>query len=57
MTNASDAMHDRTEDDRSNHHLDQPDEGVAERLHCRRGMGIKPTQGDTEDHAGQNLER
>ena len=33
VLHAGDAVHDRAEDDRRDEHLDQLDEGVAERLH------------------------
>jgi hypothetical protein len=45
-----------TEDDRCEHHLDQLDEHVAERLHIDTQGGMEVAQGDTGEHADEDLD-
>jgi hypothetical protein len=46
----SDAKHDRAEDDRADHHLDQIDEARAERLEPRSEVRGEETYGDAGEH-------
>jgi len=51
-----DAGHDRTEDDRSDHHLDELDEGIAERLHVDGEGRIEMAERDTDDDRHDHLD-
>nr|GEU28650.1 HTH-type transcriptional regulator PtxR, putative [Tanacetum cinerariifolium] len=51
-----DAQHHHGEDDGSEHHLDQADEGVAEGFQVGAQCGIKKAQQPAGDHADQDLD-
>ena len=48
-------MHDRAEDHRRDHHLDQRDEAVTQRLQLLAEIGIQISDQDAERDRDQNL--
>ena len=56
VVQARDAEHDRAEDDRRDHHLDELDEAVAERLERRAEVGPVVPDGDAEREPDEDLE-
>ena len=56
VLHAGDAQHDHREDDRCEHHLDQLDEDVAERLHVHAEAGVEEAQGDAGEDADEDLD-
>jgi hypothetical protein len=52
----ADAMHDRAEDDRYDHHLDERDERVAERLKRGSGVGPERPEQQPEDNCDNHLD-
>jgi hypothetical protein len=54
---AGDAVDHGAENDRADHHLDQPDEGIGERLHRLAPAGPQGAERDAEHEAGEHLER
>ena len=55
VLHAGDAVHDGEEDDRRDDHLDQLDEGVAERLHGLAERRVEMPEQHPEDDGGQDL--
>src|SRR3712207_2713629 len=56
VLHAGDAVHHRAEDDGRDQHLDQLDEGVAERLHLRPDLGPEVAEQDADHDGGQHLD-
>jgi hypothetical protein len=55
VLHAGDAVHHGAEDDRRDQHLDQLDEGVAERLHLRPELRVEVSEEDAGQDGGQHL--
>jgi hypothetical protein len=55
VLHAGDADDDGAEDDRRDHHLDQLDEAVAERLHRLAGLRPEMAEDDADDDRGDHL--
>ncbi|MNR17829.1 hypothetical protein D3C85_1345160 [compost metagenome] len=55
VAHAGDAGHHGTEDDRADDHLDQLDEGVAQRLHLHACVGPDMAQQDAHGNREQHL--
>ena len=56
ILHAGNAVHDRTEDDRRDDHLDRLDEGVPQGLHLLAQLWIEMTEQHAEHDRGQHLE-
>src|SRR5262249_37651803 len=56
VSHRADAMHHGAEDHRRDHHLDQRDEAVAERLESGAGMGKPVAERDAERDREQDLD-
>ena len=56
VAHRGDAVHHGAEDHRRDHHLDQRDEAVAERLQLLAEIGIEMSDQDTEQDRDQNLD-
>ena len=55
ILHAGDAMHDGAENDRRDQHLDQLDEGIAERLHRCADLGVEVPEQDAEHDRHEDL--
>ena len=56
VLHAGDAVHHGAEDDRGDQHLDQLDEGVAERLHAGAELGVEVPEQDAQHDGAQDLD-
>ncbi len=55
IAHRADAVHHGAEDHRRDHHLDQRDKGVAQRLHRHAGLGKEVSDDDAERDGDQHL--
>ena len=56
VLHAGNAVHDRAKDDRRNDHLDQFDEGVAQRLHLLAELRVEVSERDADDDGRDHLQ-
>ena len=55
VLHAGDADHHRAENDRGDHHFDELDKAIAERLHGFARAGQKVTEQDSDNDRGDHL--